>query len=136
MDEESEDLQGREGQYLPPLHRIKMPETKTASAKIRWLNRQGYRTKDIAKGLNIRYQQVRNIITTQPKRAMREDLPPDGIELAPMEDIVDQLLGDELERTHLEARKEEKREQRAKARHQRELEEAEVELDHEDYHQA
>lgn len=130
MDTETDTLKGRGGQYLPPIHRIRLPETKTQSALIRWLFRQGYAVKDIHKSLGIRYQQVRNIVTTVPKRAMREDLPPDGIELSEPEDILDTLLGDELERTHLEARKQAKRAHKEAVRR----EYADAELDHEDFH--
>lgn len=130
---EDDRLTGRDGQYLPPLHRIKFPETRTQSCLIRWLFGVGYRVKDISKGLNVRYQQVRNIVTTQPKRAAREDLPPLNIELADIEDVVDTLLGDELERTHLEARKQEKRDEKARKRAARELEPAGAELDDENY---
>lgn len=109
-DTQEEMLASREaGKYLPPLHRLKMPETKVLSTKIRWLHALNYQVKDISKGLGLRYQMVRNIITTIPKRAAREDLPPLVIELVEMADVVDQLLGDELERTHREAAKQAKR---------------------------
>lgn len=132
---ESEDLQSRlaEDQYLPPIYRIKLPVTKTQSCLIRWLFAMGYKVKDISNGLNIRYQQVRNIVTTEPKRAAREDLPPLTIELAPLEDVVDTLLGDELERTHLAARKQERQDTNKKRRALVE-EPAGAELDDENYH--
>ena len=98
-----------EGKYLPPLHRLKIPKTATSSARIRWLWALGYPIKDISKGLGIRYQQVRNIINTEPKRATREDMPPLEIELINVEDIVDTLLGSELERTFQEDRKQRSR---------------------------
>jgi hypothetical protein len=94
-----------DGGYLPPISRIKRPETRTQSALVRWLFLLGYEVKEISRGLNIRYQQVRNMVTTQPKRAAREDLPPLQIELLEMEDAVDMLLGIELERTFAEDRK-------------------------------
>lgn len=132
--EDEEQLQSREeGKYLPPIHRIKLPETKTQSALIRWLHSVGYQVKDISKGLNIRYQQVRNIITTEPKRAAREDLPGLTVELAPLEDVVDMLLGDELERTHLDARRQEVKEQKRRSRQERDLEPVGSELDDENY---
>lgn len=136
LDQEgTEDLQSRLGddKYLPPIHRIKLPETKTQSCLIRWLFGVGYKVKDISNGLNIRYQQVRNIVTTEPKRAAREDLPPLTIELADIEDVVDTLLGDELERTHLAARKNERKETNKKRRALVE-EPVGAELDDEDYH--
>lgn len=128
-----EELVGRDGQYLPPLHRIVIPETKTQSAKIRWLFGVGYQVKDISSGLGIRYQQVRNIITTEPKRAAREDLPELKIQLAEMEDVVDSLLGDELERTHLEARKQHQKDMKRRARAEKALEPVGHELDDENY---
>jgi len=98
-----------------------MPETKTQTAKVRWLHELGYEIKDISKGLGVRYQQVRNMVLTQPKRAAREDMPPLKIELLEMEDVVDSLLGDELERTHQEARKQQRRDIKQQARRAREL---------------
>jgi hypothetical protein len=98
--------------YLPPIHRLKLPETRTQSALIRWLWELGYPVKAIHKGLNVRYQQVRNIVTTEPKRAAREDMPPLRIELAEMEDVVDTLLGQALEADFLAARKAERRKRR------------------------
>lgn len=98
--------------YLPPISRIVLPKTTTQTALVRWLARQGYSVKAIHNGLNIRYQQVRNMVTMIPKRMAREDLPPDGIKLQEVEDIVDMLLGDELERTFAEAKKQERRARR------------------------
>jgi hypothetical protein len=133
--EGSEELQSRDGKYLPPIHRIKLPKTKTQSCLIRWLFLLGYQVKDISRGLNVRYQQVRNIVTTEPKRAAREDLPPLEIALAPMEDVVDALLGDALERTHLEARKQEVRAVKSRRRAEvvAEAEPEGSELDDENY---
>jgi predicted transcriptional regulator len=132
--QEPEQLVSREeGKYLPPIHRIVLPKTGTQSALIRWLWEMGYQVKDISNGLGIRYQQVRNIITTKPKRAAREDLPPLELELAPLEDIVDVLLGAEFDRTHLAARKAERRETNRMRREEESLEPAGFELDQEDY---
>ena len=100
------------GKYLPYIHRVALPKTTTQSALIRWLWALGYPVKDISKGLDIRYQQVRNIINTQPKRATREDMPPLEIRLLEMEDAVDMLLDMELERTFLEERKQDKKSKR------------------------
>lgn len=102
------ELEGVISRYLPPIYRIKMPETRTQSAIIRWLWELGYPVKVIAKSLDVRYQQVRNIVTTEPKRAAREDLPPLEIELVEMEDIVDMMLGEALEEDFKKARKAEK----------------------------
>lgn len=133
MDQESGGIVGRDGQYLPPINRIKLPQTTTQTALVRWLFALGYPVKEIHKGLNIRYQQVRNMVTTIPKRAAREDLPELKIELAEVEDIVDMLLGDELERTHLQDRKERKKAEKARLRAACELEPAGHELDDENY---
>lgn len=106
-------IAGREGfGYLPPIIRIKIPKTQTQSALIRWLAGVGYQTKDIAKFLDKRYQQVRNILVTQPKRAAREDLPELVIELADMPDAVDMLLDMGLERTFAEERQGKKKRMR------------------------
>jgi hypothetical protein len=130
---DEEALTSREGKYLPPIHRIKMPVTRTQTARIRWLYELGYKVKDISNGLNVRYQQVRNMVTTIPKRAAREDLPELKIELVEMEDVVDMLLGDELERTHLEDRKQQEKAEKARQRKARQLEPVGAELDDEDY---
>jgi hypothetical protein len=132
--ETDEQLVSREeGKYLPPIHRIILPKTATQSALIRWLWEMGYQVKDISNGLGIRYQQVRNIITTKPKRAAREDLPPLELELAPLEDIVDILLGEEFDRTHLEARKAVRRDTNRKRREELALEPQGAKLDDENY---
>jgi hypothetical protein len=102
---ESEDVMGREGKYLPPIYRLKLPTTNNKSTLIRWLYHVGYEVKDISKGLNIRYQQVRNIVKTIPKRAAREDMPADGIEVQEIGDALDMLMDAELDRTFLEAKK-------------------------------
>jgi hypothetical protein len=133
LGEDEERFTSRDDKYLPPIHRIKLPKTRTQTALIRWLFELGYRVKDISNSLNVRYQQVRNMVTTIPKRAAREDLPPLVIELQDLEDVVDQLLGDELERTHLEERKAAKKAEKAKLRADRELEPAGIELDDENY---
>ena len=95
---------------LPPLHRLQLPKTRTKSALIRWLWLLGYEVRVISRGLNIRYQQVRNIVTTEPKRAAREDLPPLEITLSDVGDFVDMLLDEQLERDFAEARQREEAE--------------------------
>lgn len=95
--------------YLPPIHRLKIPATTTQTARIRWLFELGYEIKEISRGLGVRYQQVRNMVTTIPKRAAREDLPPLTVELLEMDDVVDSLLGEELERTFQTDRKQKRR---------------------------
>jgi hypothetical protein len=66
---------------LPPINRIKMPEMKVMSTRIRWLSEVGYLTREIAPFLGVRYQQVRNVMQNPPKRAAREDLPPLTVEI-------------------------------------------------------
>lgn len=111
------------GGYLPPIHRIKMPETRTQTARVRWLHALGYEVKEIASALSIRYQQVRNMVTTVPKRAAREDLPELQIELLDIEDEVDMLLDAELDRGFAEERK----------RNRKRGEPTEADLDDENY---
>lgn len=106
---DTEAVKSRDGGYLPPIYRLKMPKTTTKSALIRWLWALGYDVKTISGGLDIRYQQVRNIITTQPKRAAREDMPELEVEVLPVEDVVDALLGTELDRTFKADKKQKER---------------------------
>lgn len=49
---------------------------KTKSAAIRYLVNQGFAIKDIAKHLDIKYQHVRNVATSQLKRGPNEDWRP------------------------------------------------------------
>ncbi len=103
-----------EGKYLPAIYRLQLPETRTKSALIRWLCGLGYPVKEISRALNMRYQQVRNVVTTEPKRATREDTPPLEIVLSEdgdVEDIVDMLLGEALESDFRAARKQERRQE-------------------------
>jgi hypothetical protein len=83
--EEELDEHGLDKRGLPPIHRIKIPEGATImSTKIRWLRAVGYEVVEIHKFLGVRYQQVRNVLTTQPKRAAREDLPALVVEVIPL----------------------------------------------------
>ena len=70
---------------LPPIHRIKEPPMHHMSTRIRWYKGLGYEVKEISAYLGVRYQQVRNVVTTEPKRAAREDLPAYVIELLDLE---------------------------------------------------
>ena len=45
----------------------------TKSAAVRFLVNQGFEVKDIAKHLNMKYQHVRNVATTNLKRGPNED---------------------------------------------------------------
>lgn len=70
---------------LPPIHRVREPKMHHMSTRIRWYKGLGYEVKEIASYLGVRYQQVRNVVTTEPKRAAREDLPAFVIELLDLE---------------------------------------------------
>lgn len=106
----------RAGEWLPPIVRLRIPKVRTQTAKVRWLWAVGYPIKEIAKGTGIKYQQVRNMIVNQPKRAAREDLPPippeAPLEMKELVDDIQAIMDDELERSlragrmaDLEARK-------------------------------
>lgn len=45
---------------------------KTKSAAIRYLHTKGFKVKDISKHLGVRYQHVRNVLTTELKRGPNE----------------------------------------------------------------
>lgn len=90
---------------LPDIGQIKMPEMKVVSTKIRWLSALGYSKSDIQKFLNVRYQQVRNVLTTIPKRAAREDLPPLVIELMDPIDDIQAIMDTALEQSLGEGRR-------------------------------
>lgn len=103
-DDGEERVAARDGGWLPAIHKIRGPEgLLTQSARLRWYYSLGYPVSEIARFLGVRYQQVRNICLTIPKRGAREELPPPRVELLPQEDLVDVLLGMELERGHREA---------------------------------
>ena len=59
---------------LPLLKDIVIPPAKTKSHTIRWLWAVGYTVQQISNGIGIKYQMVRNIAYSEPKRAAREDL--------------------------------------------------------------
>jgi hypothetical protein len=65
-----------EPRNLPPIHRVKEPKMVHTSTRIRWFAALGYEKGEIHRHLGVRYQQVRNVLTTSPKRMAREDLPP------------------------------------------------------------
>jgi hypothetical protein len=50
-----------------------LSECTTISAKIRYLNLEGFDNSQISKFLNKRYQHVRNVLTTPMKRKVKED---------------------------------------------------------------
>ena len=102
-----------EPRRVPPIETIVIPDCATKSAKIRWLKAMGYSVKEVANHLGIRYQMVRNIWTSEPKRAAREDLPPLEFvyreEVDDIQAIMDMALEDSLKAE----RKQRKAEQRA-----------------------
>ena len=97
------------GGYLPPIQRLVMPQTVTQSALVRWLWALGYSVKDIHHGTGIRYQQVRNMVTSQPKRATREDLPPLEIKVMEPEDAVQLIMDQALDASVMAGRSAERK---------------------------
>ena len=93
---------------LPPIERVIPPKMQHTSTKIRWYLGLGYEVGEVARFMGIRYQQVRNVGVTEPKRAAREDLPPYEIVLAPLPDDVDAIMDAELERSLMAGRLAEK----------------------------
>lgn len=77
--------QDQKERALPPIHRIKEPQMLYMSTRIRWFYALGYTVGEIHNHLGLRYQQVRNVVTTQPKRASREDVPALDIEVFDVE---------------------------------------------------
>lgn len=103
---------------LPPINRIKIPSTSTKSATVRWLVQLGYSVGDISNHLGIRYQMVRNIKVTEPKRAAREDLPSLVVEYLPETDEIQDALDGALEADMLAARKDRKKAEKEERRNQ------------------
>lgn len=103
---------------LPPIGMIVITKTKTQSNTIRWLAALGYEIKQISACLGIRYQQVRNIVTTIPKRAAREDLPPLIVEYKPETDALDDAMDGALEASLLAERKARQKNNREQRRNQ------------------
>lgn len=87
------------GEPLPHIARLELPHTTTQTALVRWLWELGYQVRDISRGTGIRYQQVRNMVTTVPKRASREDLPPLKLVLRGPVDDVDAIMDEALDRS-------------------------------------
>lgn len=105
-------------QPLPPITSIRIPATKTKSATIRWLHQLGYEVKDIYVFLGVKYQMVRNIVTTIPKRAAREDLPDVVVEYLPEKDMLDEAMDGALEASLMVGRKERNKELKAQRRNE------------------
>ena len=75
---------------LPLLKDIQLPPSKTKSHTIRWLWAVGFSVQEISNGLGIKYQMVRNIAYSEPKRAAREDLGSLDIRLKKAADLDDE----------------------------------------------
>lgn len=84
---------------LPPITHVKQPEARTWSAKIRWALDMGWTVKEIANGWGLRYQMVRNVKVTEPKRAAREDVPELEYELLDPVNDVQAIMDAELDRS-------------------------------------
>lgn len=82
---------------LPPIHHIREPKMQHMSTRIRWYLALGYAVKEVSKLLGVRYQQVRNVKTVEPKRAAREDLPPLWIVLHDVQDDLEAMDAHALE---------------------------------------
>ena len=76
---------------LPPMTHVKEPSMAHMSTRIRWWLGLGYQVKEVSNHLGVRYQQVRNVKTTEPKRAIREDIPPLVIELHELDDDLEAM---------------------------------------------
>lgn len=87
----SEDEEGIPERALPPIHHIREPHMQHMSTRIRWYFALGYKAVEIQKRTGVLYQQVRNVIHTQPKRAAREDLPPLVIEVLELDDDLEAM---------------------------------------------
>lgn len=102
-----EDSEPPDPKNLPPIHRIVQPKMQHTSTKIRWYLGLGYEVGEVARFLGVRYQQVRNVGTTDPKRAAREDVPPYELVLEPLPDDIESIMDAELERSLMAGRTEE-----------------------------
>lgn len=85
------------------------------STRIRWYFALGYKPAEIQKRTGVLYQQVRNVITTKPKRAAREDLPPLVVEVVEVDDDLEAMDKHFLEQ-EMAAQRISDRKQRAKDR--------------------
>lgn len=100
---------------LPPIFHVLEPPMQHMSTRIRWYHALGYKPAEIQKRTGVLYQQVRNVITTQPKRAAREDLPPLEIRLAELDDDFEAMDKHHLE-LQMAAARDEARKAAARAR--------------------
>lgn len=102
-------------QQLPPISHVKPPDMSHTSTKIRWYLGLGYTVKEVSNFLGVRYQQVRNVGTTAPKRAAREDVPPYIIETWEVDDDLEAMEAHALEQ-NMAAQREQDRDARRRAR--------------------
>lgn len=100
---------------LPPISHIKPPEMRHTSTKIRWYLGLGYTVKEVSVFLGVRYQQVRNVGITAPKRAAREDVPPLKIETWEVDDDLEAMEAHALEE-QMAAQRDQDRAARKKSR--------------------
>lgn len=91
MSKDTSRVTAPDGKVLPPIHRVKEPPMRHMSTRIRWYIGLGYSVKEISKFLGVLYQQVRNVATTLPKRAAREDVPAYIIECWELEDDLEAM---------------------------------------------
>jgi hypothetical protein len=135
-DSDTDDTPSSDERNLPPIHRIKEPPMKHMSTRIRWYRALGYKVGEISNALGVRYQQVRNVSVTEPKRAAREDIPPLTIELLQLDDDHEAMDKHHLEAEMRAQRSEHMAERRATNRDRRNRREDETgneDLDDEDY---
>ena len=109
LEPDDEDVGGR---ALPPITHVKPPDMKHTSTKIRWWLGLGYEVREVANLLGVRYQQVRNVGTTEPKRAAREDVPPFIIELFDLDDDLEAMDKHAMEQQMAAIRNERRLEQK------------------------
>lgn len=117
---EGEDENAWEEVSLPPISHVKPPDMKHTSTKIRWYCGLGYTIKEVSNLLGVRYQQVRNVATTAPKRAAREDVPPLRIELFELDDDLEAMDKHAMEQEMAIQRREHRKEARDMRRKRRE----------------
>lgn len=107
--------EAEQGLNLPPISHIKPPEMRHTSTKIRWYLGLGYTVKEVSGFLGVRYQQVRNVATVEPKRAAREDVPPYIIECWEIADDLEAMADHALDQ-QMAAQRAQDRENKKRAR--------------------
>ena len=114
---------------LPPIHHIREPKMQHMSTRIRWYLSLGYPVKEVSKFLGVRYQQVRNVKTVEPKRAAREDIPPLWIVLHDVQDDLEAMDAHALEMEMAQQRAEDRSAKRQANAARRALKAADEDLD-------